>query len=323
MVKNREKCTSNNTNVLSKIKLYLSRNKLGEILVNHKKISPKDLKSALRTQKQTDMPLGRVLLAQRIVTRKTLYNTLLQQATIRCVAGACALFIMASGLQNNTAEAREEFHKDKSLKITFASTNNMSGEIDVAPAPKIFGSDGERHADMQAFTKWWGMFEAFETALKTPQGQDLVNTWKADLVKYKNLPVLEMAKAINKEMNAKPYIEDVDNWNRSDYWANPVEFNQRGGDCEDFAIAKYIALRSLGVPERKLRLAIVHDMQRDMPHAVLIVLEKGQSYVLDNQMKTVRDTSTTSRYFPIYSINQQAWWLHNDPAEMKLVTASR
>lgn len=323
MVKNREQSTSNSTNVLSKIKLYLSRNKLGEILVNHKKISPRDLKSALRKQKQTNVPLGRVLLAQRIVTRKTLYNTLLHQATIRCVAGACALFIMAYGANHKTAEAKEELQKDKSLKITFASTNHMSGKIDVTPAPKIFGADGEKYTDMKAFTKWWGMFEAFETALKTPEGQDLVSTWKAELVQYKNLPVLEMAKAINKQMNAKPYIEDVDNWNRSDYWANPVEFNERGGDCEDFAIAKYIALRSLGVPERKLRLAIVHDMQRDMPHAVLIVLDKGHSYVLDNQMKTVRDTSSTSRYFPIYSINQQAWWLHNDPAEMKMVTASR
>lgn len=309
-------------NALSKIKLYFGRQRLGQLLVSHNKISPTDLKRALKLQRQTNMPLGRVLLVNQIVTKKTLYSTLLQQATIRCLAGACAFVIMATGLDMRTAHANS-YEKDTSLSLTFASTNVAGGEVAKYPVPKIFGADGQKFTDVSAFIKWQDMFDNFQQALQTQQGQDMINTWKTDLKQFEGMDVLEMAKAVNDVMNQKPYIEDIDNWEKTDYWANPVEFNKRGGDCEDFAIAKYVALRALGVPESSLRLAVVHDMQRDMPHAVLVVLSKGQSYVLDNQYKTVRDTAATTRYFPIYSINQQAWWFHNDPADMALVTASR
>ena len=50
-----------------------------------------------------------------------------------------------------------------------------------------------------------------------------------------------------------------------------TDFFTRGGDCEDFAIAKYTALRALGVPEERLRVAIVHDDEKNLPHAILVV----------------------------------------------------
>jgi predicted transglutaminase-like cysteine proteinase len=42
---------------------------------------------------------------------------------------------------------------------------------------------------------------------------------------------------------------------QSDHWATPLESIDRGrGDCEDFAIIKYVSLRMAGVPNGKLRL---------------------------------------------------------------------
>ncbi|WP_350563201.1 transglutaminase-like cysteine peptidase, partial [Psychrobacter sp. CAL346-MNA-CIBAN-0220] len=54
------------------------------------------------------------------------------------------------------------------------------------------------------------------------------------------------------------YQTDILLWKQNDYWATPLETLGRGlGDCEDYAIAKYISLRALGVSDDKLRLIYV------------------------------------------------------------------
>ena len=43
-----------------------------------------------------------------------------------------------------------------------------------------------------------------------------------------------------------------------DYWQSPIETLVRGrGDCDDFAMAKYVSLRLLGLPARQLRVGLV------------------------------------------------------------------
>ena len=107
---------------------------------------------------------------------------------------------------------------------------------------------------------------------------------------------------------------DNRNWGKSDYWETPVEFMTRGGDCEDFAIAKYISLRELGVSEDRMRLAIVQDTQKNIPHAVLaLYTDDGGVVILDQQIKTVFDAGHQGRYRPIFSINRSAWWLYSLP----------
>ncbi|WP_237707120.1 transglutaminase-like cysteine peptidase [Pseudoalteromonas sp. BSi20652] len=50
-------------------------------------------------------------------------------------------------------------------------------------------------------------------------------------------------------------------WKQNDYWTTPLETLGRGlGDCEDYAIAKYISLRALGVIDDKLRL--IYEKQK-------------------------------------------------------------
>ena len=66
-----------------------------------------------------------------------------------------------------------------------------------------------------------------------------------------------------------------------DYWKTPAEFMARGGDCEDYAIAKYLSLRSLGVPDDDMRIGVFADPLRVAGHAVLIVRHGGREWVLD------------------------------------------
>ena len=65
--------------------------------------------------------------------------------------------------------------------------------------------------------------------------------------------------AVNEFMNRASYIEDLPNWGVPDYWATPLQFLTKDGDCEDYAIAKFVSLRTLGFTNDELRIAVVDD----------------------------------------------------------------
>src|SRR5690606_37404712 len=79
---------------------------------------------------------------------------------------------------------------------------------------------------------------------------------------------LALLAGVNTALNAQSYHSDNGLWGAGDYWATPAEFLGRGGDCEDYAIAKYFLLRELGVPAETMRIAVVEDVLQQLMHAV-------------------------------------------------------
>ena len=56
----------------------------------------------------------------------------------------------------------------------------------------------------------------------------------------------------------------------ADFWASPLQTLGSGaGDCEDYAIVKYVVLRELGITADDPRLIIVQDQKRETGHAVV------------------------------------------------------
>ena len=84
----------------------------------------------------------------------------------------------------------------------------------------------------------------------------------------------------------------------------------KNGDCEDYAIAKYFSLRWLGLKPEDMRILVLHDMNLRVAHAVLVVYHRGRALILDNQVRGVVEADAIRHYRPIYSINEQHWWLH-------------
>jgi len=132
---------------------------------------------------------------------------------------------------------------------------------------------------------------------------------------------LDQIEAVNRFVNQIPYVEDEANYQVSDYWASPLEFFRNSGDCEDFAIAKYVAFRRLGFTDDQVRVWIVRDDARGIDHAVVTVAMFGNTYVLDSLNDQVLDASAVTRYSPIYSINASAWWLHDASIVRRTVAA--
>jgi predicted transglutaminase-like cysteine proteinase len=84
---------------------------------------------------------------------------------------------------------------------------------------------------------------------------------------------------------------DVTQWGVADRWSAPFEtFTTRRGDCEDYAIAKYVALRAAGVAEADVKLVVVRNTAAGEDHAVVAVRLDGAWIILDNRwLPLVRD----------------------------------
>lgn len=111
--------------------------------------------------------------------------------------------------------------------------------------------------------------------------------------------------AVDRAVNALPYVSDSRNWGVADYWETPQEMFARGGDCEGFALTKYFALRDLGVRDEAMRIAIVWDRRDLEEHAVLLVRADGDTWILDNKTaQPVRLADDPQRYRLIYHLNE-------------------
>lgn len=110
--------------------------------------------------------------------------------------------------------------------------------------------------------------------------------------------------AINQRMS---WVEDSKHWGAEDYWATPTEsIGSAGGDCEDYAIAKYYLLKELGMPIERLRITYVRALgQQGQAHMVLAYFARPEAepLILDNLDPRVRPAAQRADLEPVYSFN--------------------
>ncbi|CAM3950631.1 transglutaminase-like cysteine peptidase [Arcobacter cloacae] len=111
---------------------------------------------------------------------------------------------------------------------------------------------------------------------------------------------------VNDFFNAVKYGNDKDIYGVSDYWASPYEFLAKDkGDCEDYVIAKYFALKHLGIPTSKMFLSYVKVKGATDTHMVLSYFETPNSepLILDSIRKIIFPASKRDDLTPIYNFN--------------------
>jgi len=112
---------------------------------------------------------------------------------------------------------------------------------------------------------------------------------------------------INRAVNTS--IRPTSDWAQygyADFWASPLQALGNGaGDCEDYAIVKYVALRNLGMDVKDLRLVIVQDYKHHTIHAVVAVRDEQRWAILDNRTMAIVNTDELKNYLPLVVLAQQ------------------
>ncbi len=184
--------------------------------------------------------------------------------------------------------------------------------------PSIFGSKEIRSSRLTKFKKWVGVLTRYtkeqpgelKVCRPTQTNPCHVARWRIFLKQIAQLPPKQQLVQVNAYLNRWLYKVDPVIYSKKDYWATPLQFFYKNGDCEDYAISKYVSLLHLGFKRHNLRIVVLQDLNLKVPHAILVVFVDGQPLVLDNQIKQVVHASRIRHYRPIYSINDKNWWLH-------------
>lgn len=208
-------------------------------------------------------------------------------------------------------------------KRHLASAAMLAGLLSAPPAaqalsyPPLFGTNEARSNNIAMFPKWRGTLDRYFEEARLPQDclpglmtQCLLRDWQTFLAGQEGQDPLAQLSAVNAEMNRRRYVLDPPNWGIPDYWATPLQFMEKNGDCEDYAIAKFMSLRALGWSNDSMRIVVLKDLNLQLMHAVLVVYHEGQALVLDNQIDHVMPAEKIRHYRPIYSLNEDSWWLH-------------
>jgi predicted transglutaminase-like cysteine proteinase len=118
---------------------------------------------------------------------------------------------------------------------------------------------------------------------------------------------VELLGIVNRFFNRVPSSTDPVLWGVADYWATPSEtLSIDGADCEDYAIAKYYALKELGVPIARLRLVYAKTwLSSQYAHMVLAYYPEPRAdpLILDNLAGSIQLASDRPDLTPVYSFN--------------------
>lgn len=120
---------------------------------------------------------------------------------------------------------------------------------------------------------------------------------------------------VNRTINTSVrYMSDYAQHGMPDLWSSPLATLASGhGDCEDYAIAKFVALREAGVPADHLRLVLVRDRAVRQDHAVLAVRHGDKWLILDNRHLRVDDAQDIGNFTPLFAINERGVQLFARP----------
>jgi len=174
----------------------------------------------------------------------------------------------------------------------------------------LFNTAEKRSSNPQALRAWNGALLRYNRERHQHRNTSIMRGWQLFIKWARKLPPERQLREVNRFVNRYPYRVDLYNYGRTDHWATPREFFNKGGDCEDFAFVKYLTLKAMGWSESKLRVVVLVDRRMRESHAVLAVSHKGRRYVLDNKYRRVMLDKNLGHYQPVYSVNQQNWWFH-------------
>lgn len=146
-----------------------------------------------------------------------------------------------------------------------------------------------------------------------------IQRWQALFGELKEASEANKIQRVNQFFNEEiRFANDHLHWSQEDYWATPYEaLTSNGGDCEDYVIAKYHALKKLGVEGDKLRITYVKAVRLNEAHMVLTYFPTKDAIplVLDSLINVISQADKRPDLVPVYSFNADGMWLERMKGE--------
>lgn len=202
---------------------------------------------------------------------------------------------------------------------------------------------GLRLGEAAVFPPWWNTLQRNNVqSLEFDRCLAEVNTcrrrWRslrALVLQARGLNTEDKLELVNRFMNRRKYKPDrrhnnpapgaeteVINRKVRSHWSTLFEFMERGGDCEDFAAAKYFLLRSLGLAAERLRVVVVWERRARGFHAILAYRWPNDDvWLLESDNRIKKRSHSGYRY--VYALNEQAVWDYRQRPEWNHLGDSR
>ena len=191
------------------------------------------------------------------------------------------------------------------------ATAEAPGQLNQTPAaPEPFGLDALPVIGGEVVTKWSGVVADIraESDILTRCREA---TQSCPEAAQKFLAVIADGRAhegrarigvINRAINlAIRPTSDLAQWGVLDRWSAPLATLTTGrGDCEDYAIAKYVALTEAGISADDVKLIIVRDLAAGEDHAVVAARLDRKWIVLDNRRLTLLEDVEMAHVVPLF-----------------------
>jgi predicted transglutaminase-like cysteine proteinase len=226
----------------------------------------------------------------------------------RVAARSCAIFLVALPLLfGGAATGFAQYQQNAGAADTAALLGGG------APVSEPFGLDESPVVGGEVSAKWSGVLADIRAE------SDVLTRCRDDAqpcpaAARKFLAVIAEGRArggrarlgvINRAINLAIRPEsDLAQWGVPDRWSAPLATLTTGrGDCEDYAIAKYVALKEAGVSEDDLRFVIVRDLGLGEDHAVLAARLDDKWLVLDNRRLALLEDNEMPSVQPLFVLD--------------------
>ena len=190
-----------------------------------------------------------------------------------------------------------------------------------------FGLYTFRAPDGILWRKWRGVEAEIAAEMKEIAACQL-NAERCSPAAQRFLKIVEAVKAregrarieeANRDVNAViRYVSDMAQHAEPDRWTAPLATLAAGrGDCEDYAIAKYIVLREAGMALADMKLVLVRDRAARDDHAVLAVRHDNRWLVLDNRRAFLNEDMELKHFVPLFALDHDGVKLFAAPYAKK------
>ena len=199
----------------------------------------------------------------------------------------------------------------------YALRENPTGAAETpAPAPEPFGLSTSALTDGPLRAKWLAVERAIAAEADVIAGcaSDPGHCTSQPALRFRDIVTVAAAREglarlgeINRAINlAIRPVSDQAQYGVEDHWSSPLATLAAGaGDCEDYAIAKLVALRAAGVAAEDLRLVIIRENATGDDHAVVAARAGGHWRMLDNRTFLMIEDNGFGKYRPLFAIDAE------------------